>query len=121
MPAHLDEVLLDDDGDDDDDHEEVVLDADADEDDHIFRQVGSSVIIIFINVLQKFAQFFSKVVVQQQPRGSYTLEVFKGFLAVGGNSCMCKQMMKIIMSTTMMMTTITTMMTMMMMVVEMFR
>ena len=45
MPAHLDEVLLDDDGDDDDDHEEVVLDAD--EDDHIFRQVGLSVIIIF--------------------------------------------------------------------------
>ena len=83
MPAHLDEVLLDDDGDDDDDHEEVVLDAD--EDDHIFRQVGLSVIIIFIYVLQSFAQFFWKVVVQQQPRGSYTLEVFKGFLAVGGD------------------------------------
>ena len=25
------------------------------------------------------------MVVQQQPRGSYTLEVFKGFLAVGGD------------------------------------
>ena len=88
MPAHLDEVLLDDDGDDDDDHEEVILDAngaESDEDDHICFQVGLSVIIIFLNVLQSFAQFFSKVVVQQQPRGSYTLEVFKGFLAVGGD------------------------------------
>jgi hypothetical protein len=26
----------------------------------------------------------AQVVVLQQPRGSYTLEVFKGFLAVGG-------------------------------------
>ena len=26
----------------------------------------------------------SQVTVQQQPRGSYTLEVFKGYLAVGG-------------------------------------
>jgi hypothetical protein len=27
-----------------------------------------------------------QVVVVQQPRGSYTLEVFKGYLAVGGDS-----------------------------------
>ena len=40
--------------------------------------------------------FKLKVVVQQQPRGSYTLEVFKGFLAVGGEYL--KSMTKTIMT-----------------------
>ena len=44
--------------------------------------------------------FKLKVVVQQQPRGSYTLEVFKGFLAVGGQ---LEMMIKIKMTMTMLM------------------
>ena len=56
--------------------------------------------------------FKLKVVVQQQPRGSYTLEVFKGFLAVGGQ---LEMMIKIIMTMTML-----TMMTMLIMV-KLFR
>ena len=59
-----------------------------------------------------YLTFQLKVVVQQQPRGSYTLEVFKGFLAVGGQ---LEMMIRIIMTMTML-----TMMTMLIMV-KLFR